>query len=356
LSSIVIAQTQNASKTITLYSFYMPGCPHCERLHAYMTELQKNYTNLRIDEIDVRYNSVLFRNIQRQYNVPEEQWNSVPKLFLLNSSWYCVGDVPCISSVEEAIKSAGATPLPEQPAQNQTTLVEDKVTAGKLVLLAFVDSINPCELAILVILLTSILLRYPNKKIVALKAGLAFTLAIIAVYFGFGLLLIGGFKAAAGIAGLYNVWIYKALGVFAIILGILNIKDFFRYGAGGFVMEVPMSWRPKMKALIEATTSPRGAFVVGLFCALFLTPCTAGPYFVAGGILAGIEWTEALPWLVLYNLIFVLPMLAIVAGVYGGFTTVEHVSSWREKNIRRLHLVAGIILLALGVAIVSGLI
>ncbi len=49
-------------------------------------------------------------------------------------------------------------------------------------------------------------------------------------------------------------------------------------------------------------------------------------------------------------------MVAITIFVYGSFTAVEEVSGWRERNIRRLHLFAGIILVGLGIAMVTGLI
>ena len=60
--------------------------------------------------------------------------------------------------------------------------------------------------------------------------------------------------------------------------------------------------------------------------------------------------------LLLYNFIFVLPMLAIIAFVYLGFRHVEDVHSWKEKNIHKLHLVAGLIMFGLGVAMVMGLV
>ena len=49
-------------------------------------------------------------------------------------------------------------------------------------------------------------------------------------------------------------------------------------------------------------------------------------------------------------------MTGITFIVYSGFATIENVAGWREKNIRRLHLFAGLIILFLGIAIVFGLI
>ena len=49
-----------------------------------------------------------------------------------------------------------------------------------------------------------------------------------------------------------------------------------------------------------------------------------------------------------------MPMVAITLIIYAGFAKVENVSEWKEKNIKKLHLIAGIIMLALGIAMVFG--
>ena len=119
---------------------------------------------------------------------------------------------------------------------------------------------------------------------------------------------------------------------------------------------MPLSWRPKVKRIIAGVTSPLGAFFVGTFVTVFLLPCTIGPYVIAGGILSVLELIKTIPWLLLYNAIFVLPMLAITLLVYLGIAKVEDVAGWKEKNIRKLHAIAGAIMLSLGIAMLLGLV
>ena len=149
-------------------------------------------------------------------------------------------------------------------------------------------------------------------------------------------------------------WLYKILGVGAVVLGGLNIKDFFAYKPGGLGTEMPMKLRPRVQKIVSSVTSPRGAFGVGAFVTIFLLPCTIGPYVICGGILCSLSLLKALPWLLLYNLVFIFPMLVITILCYVGFATVEDVSGWKEKNIRYLHLVAGLIILGLGMAMLLG--
>ncbi|MDD3678965.1 MAG: cytochrome c biogenesis protein CcdA [Patescibacteria group bacterium] len=207
---------------------------------------------------------------------------------------------------------------------------------------ALVDSINPCAIAVLLILLTALLSQENRKKI--LKMGLTFTTAIYLAYLLLGLGLLG----VVNLFGL-AVYFHRAIGFLAIVLGILNIKDYFNYGGGGFVMEIPRKWRPKLKLIIQGTTSYFGVFVIGFLVTLFELPCTGGPYlFVLGLLSQGIGWSRVLFALLFYNLIFVTPLILLTTLIHFGFATIERVDKWKERNIKTLHLLAGIIMLFLG--------
>jgi cytochrome c biogenesis protein CcdA len=236
------------------------------------------------------------------------------------------------------------------------------LTLGYLFGLALGDAVNPCALAVLLVLLTTILTRYPERRDRALWAGLAFVAAVFVSYAALGALLICGLKSTTdAVSSLQFEGLRQLFGAFAIVMGLLNFKDWISHGAGGFVLEVPRSWRPSMQRYL---TDPLwrfrsvvlGSFLAGMVVTLFLLPCTAGPYLVAGGLLAPYHWSTWFPLLALYNFVFVLPMITVTLVVYAGFATVEQISDWREENIERLHFVAGVILFTLGVALVAGIV
>jgi len=232
---------------------------------------------------------------------------------------------------------------------------KEKLTIAKLISLAAVDAINPCALAVLTLMLIAILTYNPKKKRNILLAGLAFITSVFIMYLFYGLVIIKFFQIVQALTAI-RLWLYKFLGFFAIILGILNIKDFIKYKPGGPCTEMPLSLRPKVQKIISKITSPQGAFGVGIFVTIFLLPCTIGPYVIAGGILSAFEIIKTIPPLLLYNLIFVMPMIAITLMIYGGLAKIEDVSGWKEKNIRNLHLIAGIIMFTLGIAMFFGFI
>ncbi len=349
LCSFVYAdtETKNTGK-VEVKFFYSTSCPHCTKANETLLELEKKYDFLEIKRYVFSENMDLIMQLYQQYEVPSQEWGYVPILFI--GEKYYISTSPIIQNIETDIIELHEKNESEPNPKPNPEPSETKVSLIQLLGLALVDAVNPCELAVLIILMTAILSRFPDRKDKALKAGLAFSLAIFIMYTLFGLLIILGFKTIIGVTDIQTLWFYKVLAGIAIILGILNIKDAIWYGGGGFIMEVPQRWRPKMKSIIKGTTSTAGAFVAGIIVSFFLTPCTAGPYFVFGGILSNLTFLQVLPYLFLYMIIFIFPMIAITLITYFGFMVIEDVAGWREKNVKKLHWVAGLLLVGLGIA------
>lgn len=232
---------------------------------------------------------------------------------------------------------------------------KESLTLAKLISLAAVDAVNPCALAVLTLMLIAILTYNPKNKKNLLLAGLAFSLSVFVMYLIYGLIIIKSFQLIQALTSI-RIVLYKVLGGIAILLGLFNIRDWIIYKPGRVATEMPMNLRPKLKKAISKVTSPKGAFVIGLFVTLFLLPCTIGPYIIAGGILSTLELIKTIPPLLIYNLIFISPMVILTFIVYRGFAKVEDISGWKDKNIRKLHLFAGIVMFALGVAMILGLV
>lgn len=235
-------------------------------------------------------------------------------------------------------------------------MLPETFTLGRITLLALADSVNPCAIAVLTMVLVSILVANPEKKNKVLFAGINFVLAVFIGYLVYGTIIIQFFRVFAEFLRNYSSYVYNGLAILAMIIGALNIKDFFNYKAGSLGTEMPLFMRPKVKKITQKMTSPWGAFIIGFIVTLFLLPCTIGPYIIASGLLSELGFLSALPWLIYYNLLFVLPMLIITLIVYFGFARVQDVSGWKERNIKKLHLIAGILLFLVGLGLLLGLI
>ena len=215
--------------------FYGDGCPHCAKVEDY---LKKHNLENSVQEKEIYHNP---QNAQEFNQICEEKRidlmdRGVPFLYTDNGECL-VGDSQIISYFENKTGNA---------ADNGRAV---KKQAGDLTILmligaALVDAINPCAFAVLLILMATILASGNKKR--ALFSGLAFSASIFISYFLMGL---GLYSVIASIktAQLF----IKIIAALAIILGLFNLKDFFWYGKG-FLMEVPLSWRPKLKKIISA--------------------------------------------------------------------------------------------------------
>jgi cytochrome c biogenesis protein CcdA/glutaredoxin len=247
-------------------------------------------------------------------------------------------------AADEPINPGGRALDAEEPsaANNANPLLPAGLTIPAVISGAAVDAINPCAFAVLILLMTTVLATGNRRR--ALLAGLAFSVAIFLSYLMMGL----GLFSAIQSAGVSRTF-YVVIGVLAVLIGLFNLKDYLWYGKW-FIMEVPLSWRPRLKSLIKGVTSVPGAFGTGVLVSLFLLPCTSGPYIVILGMLAGSATrAAAIPLLVLYNAIFVLPMVVITLAVSFGAMSTEKAEAWRQRRLKHLHLIAGAIILTLGV-------
>lgn len=351
-TTLVVAQNETC-----VYFFYGEGCPHCAKVEPFIKQLNQS-SEINIQSFEVYYNRENLKLLNEFYDAYEIPTNMRGVPTVLINGKYFIGDKPILENLEQEINKTKGALCPslnklnaggyasESSPTNYLSELSILTVAGA----ALVDSINPCAIAVLLILLSTLIITGERAR--ALKAGLAFTASIYISYFLFG---VGLFRIIqiSGISYLF----YRFVGFLAIIIGIFNLKDWIKHGALGFVMEIPLSWRPTLKKLLKKITSPVGAFLVGFVVCLFELPCTGGPYLVILGLLAQkTTQSAAIPVLLFYNLVFVMPLLIITFAIFRGFTTIEKAKEWKEKNLRYLHLVAGLIMIALGVIILSGLI
>ena len=218
-----------------------------------------------------------------------------------------------------------------------------------LVPAALWDSINPCAFGVMIILLSAILKQWGGKSRVLL-AGFLF---ILAIFISYTAMWIGMYQALANASSTF--YLKLIVGIIGVLIGLANLKDYLWYGKY-FRMEVPMSWRPKMRKIIKSVVSPVGAFGIGFLISLFLLPCTSGPYLVILGYLAA-ESSSITTWwyiyILIYNIIFILPMVAIALIVWYGLMRTDELEEYKELNVEKVHLITGVIMLLIGLYILA---
>ena len=134
-----------------------------------------------------------------------------------------------------------------------------------------------------------------------------------------------------------------------IALGLIELKDFFWYGKG-VSLEISTKHKEKIIALTEKI-SVLGIITIGAFVALVELPCTGGPYLAITAILAKSFDMQAMVYLLIYNGIFVAPLLAILLLIYFGSSTMR-LKQWRQKKRKWMNLSSGLLMISLGTLLI----
>lgn len=211
-----------------------------------------------------------------------------------------------------------------------------------------IDGINPCAIGMMILLL-GYLIIFAKKQDQVWKIGGIYIITVFLTYFSIGLIFYKFISVLVSQSYYHDISriIRYVLGVLIIVAGLINIKDFFWYGKG-FSLEIPQKHRMKLTKFVEKA-SISAAFVLGIIVTLFELPCSLPLYVGSIGLLyENLGRTKVILYLLIYNLMFVMPLLAIYIMTLFGKRIVE-LKEWQEKRQREMKLGMGIVLEILGI-------
>jgi hypothetical protein len=217
-------------------------------------------------------------------------------------------------------------------------------------LLGLLDGVNPCAMWVLLFIL-SLLVNLRDRRKMVLIGG-TFVAVSGFVYFAFMAAWLNIFL----LVGLS--WVTQVvLGGVAMLVGALNIKDFFAFGRG-MSLVIPAVAKPGMYArvrrVLQAEHLPgalAGVIVLAVLVNTIELLCTAGLPAVYTRILTlrQLPWWAYYGYLGLYNVAYMFDdsVMLILAVVTLGRR------KFQEKEGRWLKLLSGVVMLGLGVALIA---
>lgn len=209
-----------------------------------------------------------------------------------------------------------------------------------IILAALGDSLNPCAFAVLIFLVT-FLVSINKRGLRFLLIGGIYIFFVYLTYFFAGSALL----SAAKRTGFTSIF-YQLTAFIVIIAGFINLKDFLWYGRG-FSLKIPDSAKHIIQKYIQASSIP-ATISLGILVSIFELPCTGGIYFAILGLLAEkATLIQGVLYLLLYNLIFVFPLILILIISYFSLSS-ETLNTWRKKNQKWMRLIMGVTMLTLG--------
>ena len=200
------------------------------------------------------------------------------------------------------------------PAMGAAVTVLPSVTVAAVILAGLADGFNPCAFTVLLLFVTSLLAAVQARGAQVAAALRRRVIGLGAIYIGS--LFLTYLALGVGLFSVVEVFTQRHLparlgAVLAIALGLWMLKDYFLPEVG-VRLEAPAAMAGWARASARRATVP--ALVAGgVLIGLCTVPCSGAIYLAVLSLLA--VQSSALAgfgYLVLYNVMFVLPLIAIL--------------------------------------------
>lgn len=327
---------------VNLYFFWSSRCPHCLDARPFIESLPKKYPWVQVHSLEVLEHPENVRRFVELAQTVGFEPSSVPTFiwcgryatgyagadatgrFLSDALASCYrqrygpmpgdADLPALS---EGLSGERREPLPRIELPWLGSLDPGDYSLPLMaVLIGALDAFNPCAFFVLLFLL-SLLVNSRSRARMLLVGGLYVSVSGL-VYFAFMAAWLNLFQLLEGVTMITFV-----AGLIAIVIGLLNVKDYF-WLRQGVALSLSDSQRSRlfkrMRGLLAADRLPTlvlGTLVLAVAANSYELLCTIGLPMVFTRILT----LEQLPdghyyaYLALYNLVYVLP-LAITVGLF----------------------------------------
>ena len=359
----------DGTATVRLYYFFSPTCPHCQAAAPFINDFAARSPWLEVRKYAVKDNRANARFYYETALSLGTQALSVPgfvfcRQVLIGFDTAATTGAEIVNALEACHAARLAHPVAGVPTETSAAPVagDEASTAVHLpivgtvdtkafslpvltLVLAGMDAFNPCAFFVLLFLLS--LLVHARSRARMLVVGGTFVLFSGIVYFVFMAAWLNVFL----IAGELRV-ITTIAGLLALFVAVLNIKDYFWFKEGPS-LSIPESAKPglfkRMREIVAAgNLGPMLASTVllAIVANSYELLCTAGfpMVYTRTLTLAQLETWQYYAWLAAYNVIYVIPLLAIVIV----FVRTMGARKLTESEGRILKLVSGFMMLGFG--------
>lgn len=370
-----------AQKIRVLY-FYAYDCPRCESIKPFINAIKEKYKD-KIDflEHDVKEKEEcrqLFFKFTEVYGLTGSP--KVPLIFIGNDYLSGADDIEknleskinekfaakenlkldCHKFLEDWAKGDHSTDNPDLGScsatdsqdfcsiENPTDTKPKKdavknISLGLIISTAVIDSVNPCAIAVLIFLLSVLLVLKANKKRI-ITVGLFYIFAVFISYYaaGIGILSLMAHNFFLKISSPFML----IFGGLTIIGGLISIKEGLLPQTTQLLV-IPEKTKGLFMKYIEKGTIP-AVLIAGVIVSLVELPCTGQVYLAILSLMNQNEFkTQAHLYLLLYNFIFVLPLIIILFAAAWGLD-INRLQNLRKGTRKIIKVLIGLIMIALG--------
>ncbi len=352
------ALTAIAETAVDLHVFWSLRCPHCLKALPELRQMAAEHPWLHLHDYEITQSPANLQRFQDMALAHGETAQAVPTLFYcghMEVGWpdAAVQQAELLARLEACRQGTAAIPPTVETTLNLPLLGEIRLADLSLpvltILLAGLDAFNPCAFFVLLFLLS--LLTHQHQRSRMLLIGGIFVLCSGVLYFAFMAAWLNVFLVVGNLA-----WITAAAGALALLIGALNLKDYFAFPHGpslSISAERQADLFQRGRRLVQSGHLPTMLATTLLLAGVanfYELLCTAGFPMVFTRLLTLREQDVAqhYAYLLLYNLIYILPLLLIVLA----FVRTLGSRKLSEREGRLLKLLSGLMMFGLGLLLV----
>ena len=347
-------------RAVYITYFHKRGCQKCVRASEILKRLKTEYPQIVVEKRYAKADQQLLEAMGALYNVPQVKRLTTPAVFIGHD--YLLDELDD-AQLEEIVGTYLATGVSSRlaEAQAKTGEAESDIVArfsafGTLAVAGagLLDGINPCAFATIVFFISYLSLVGRSRKEM-LVAGGAFAAAVFVTYLllGMGLLKFLSFLNEFSVVA-KCVYLVAAIGTFT--LAFLSLYDAVKAKQGKvkeITLQLPKALKQRIHKVIREQTRTSsviiGALVIGFAISALELVCTGQVYLPTITFVMGVEGmrANALAYLILYNLMFIAPLLVVFGFVYWGTTSMQ-LGGVLQRHLMSVKLGTGVLLLGLG--------
>ncbi|MDE3090464.1 MAG: hypothetical protein KGJ80_13870, partial [Chloroflexota bacterium] len=336
--------------------FYQVGCQKCSRAETDIQYVRGRYPQLIVDQFNIYDDAALAQWLADRAGRSDLH---TPALFIGSDA--LIGEEEITPQNIEALVTKYTASGAEKSwatfdPNAQSSMIERFRALGPLtvVFAGLVDGLNPCAFATLIFLISY--MNFTNRKgREVLAVGGAFTLGVFLAYLGVGL---GLYKLLALLGDTLHTlsrWVYAITALMCAVLAVVSLLDFLkarRGDLGDMTLKLPESLRQRVNAVVRTGAQTRafvtGACVTGVIVSFIELACTGQIYLPTIIFVTSIPElrVQAVGYLLLYNLLFILPLVIVFVLAYYGTSSFQ-LGRFLEKNAARVKLGAVILFASL---------
>ena len=340
LSTGAVAAPAADNAALRVVYFHSPSCNECKRVKGFLPQVTERWGSRIALELrgvdDVNVFNELFK-YEKHYGATVA---APPAIFVGDKA--LVGDDVIMKQLDAAIEDS----LTRQIATFSPDVVADDTAAvpqaqavpnevlrrfesfgpGAVAIAGLIDGVNPCAFTTIVFFLS--MLAYLKKtRREMLLVGAGFTVGMFVAYFLLGLGLLGAVKTFSVSHGLSS-GLACVVAVLAFALAGWSLIDAIRYVRTGdtkqMTLGLPRKVKERIHKVIRTGLTARGLVIgslsVGFLVSILESLCTGQVYLPTIVFMTRTPGMQAaaVGYLLLYNVMFVVPLLAILAMTYFG--------------------------------------